>query len=69
MTDLEELKEFRRILVIRRQQCARNAVDSHVSNREVTGDDAAGSNYGPEFQRIQEQIEAVDRAIGEADRG
>jgi hypothetical protein len=60
-TELQRLEDFRMILVARRRQIVQSVFDLREANKET--DSAAGANSGPEFRTIQDQIDAVDRAI------
>lgn len=58
--ELEALKAFRAILVEGRREIVRTAHDLREANRQGG---SYGKNWGADFQQIQEQIEAIDRAI------
>jgi len=60
-TELERLQDFRVILVARRRQAVQSVFELREANKET--DSAYGYKAGPEFRAIQDQIEAVDRAI------
>jgi hypothetical protein len=55
-TSVDQLKAFRQILVEKRRKVVANAL--HL--RAVNGD---GGLWGAEVQKLQEQIDATDRAI------
>jgi hypothetical protein len=55
---LEALNAFRKMLVEERRQIVSTALELREANGE-------GGLHGAEFQRIQEQIEALDRAIAD----
>lgn len=70
-TPVEALQEFRAILVAERQNIVRNALSLRKDNAELGNEIMPwdGANRGVEFQRVQEQIDAVDRAIADEERG
>ena len=62
----DALRAFRDILVARR----RELVETLFEAREERGEEDAayGAHRGLDVQRVQEQIEAVDRAISDEER-
>lgn len=67
---IERLEEFRGILVATRREGVRNVHHARdamqASGFQIS--DSEGSKYGAELQALQEQIEAVDRAIEDEKR-
>jgi len=69
-TNVERLEEFREILVATRREGVRNVHHTRDAMR-ASGfqiGDSDGSAYGAQLQLLQEQIEAVDRAIEDEKR-
>jgi len=67
---VERLEEFREILVATRREGVRNVHHTRDAMR-ASGfqiGDSEGSGYGRELQVLQEEIEAVDRAIEDEKR-
>ena len=67
---IERLGEFREILVATRREGVRNVHHTRDAMR-VSGfqiGDSDGSSYGAELKVLQEEIEAVDRAIEDEKR-
>ena len=67
---VERLGEFREILVATRREGVRNVHHTRDAMR-ASGfqiGDSDGSSYGAQLQLLQEQIEAVDRAIEDEKR-
>ena len=67
---IERLEEFREILVAARREGIRNVLHPRDAMR-ASGfqiQDSDGSSYGAELKVLQEEIEAVDRAIEEEKR-
>ncbi len=64
---LEKLAAFKMILVERRRQIVETAIDSRHSTTPQGGepDPGAGSAWGAEFLAVQQQIDAVDRAMAD----
>lgn len=60
---LEDLQAFREILVAARRRVVRQVHELREDNRET--EPSAGARWGADFKAIQDQIEAVDRAIKE----
>jgi RNA polymerase-binding transcription factor DksA len=67
---IERLEEFREILVATRREGIRNVLQTRdamqASGFQIQGSD--GSSYGAELKALQEEIEAVDRALEEEKR-
>lgn len=67
---VERLGEFREILVATRREGVRNVHHTRDAMRasgfQIGNSD--GSSYGAQLQALQEQIEAVDRAIEDEKR-
>ena len=67
---IERLEAFREILVATRREGIRNVLHTRdamqASGFQIQGSD--GSSYGAQLKVLQEQIEAVDRAIDEEKR-
>jgi hypothetical protein len=67
---IERLEEFREILVATRREGIRNVLHTRdamqASGFQIQGSD--GSSYGAQLKVLQEEIEAVDRAIDEEKR-
>jgi hypothetical protein len=62
---IERLAAFREILLATRREGIRNVLHTRDA-MQASGfqiGDSDGSSYGPELKGLQEQIEAVDRAI------
>jgi len=59
---LTDLEEFRSILLIERQRIVGKALDAHRGGDRQTINQL---DTGAAFQRVQEQIEAVERAIND----
>ena len=57
---VEQLEAFREVLVEERRRLVATALDLRRQNG-----DSGGENWGPQVKAIQEQIEAVDRAIAD----
>ncbi|AZO72240.1 MAG: hypothetical protein E5V92_12755 [Mesorhizobium sp.] len=69
-THVERLAEFREILVATRREGVRNVHHTRDAMR-ASGfqiGDSDGSSYGAQLKALQEQIEAVDRAIEDEKR-
>ena len=69
-THVERLGEFREILVATRREGVRNVHHTRDAMR-ASGfqiGESDGSSYGAQLQLLQEQIEAVDRAIEDEKR-
>ncbi|PBC09733.1 hypothetical protein [Mesorhizobium sp. WSM3859] len=69
-THVERLGEFREILVATRREGVRNVHHTRDAMR-ASGfqiGDSDGSSYGAQLKALQEQIEAVDRAIEDEKR-
>ncbi|MER8980544.1 hypothetical protein [Mesorhizobium sp. M0518] len=67
---VERLDEFREILVATRREGIRNVHHTRDAMR-ASGfqiGDSDGSSYGAELKALQEQIEAVDRAVEDEKR-
>lgn len=67
---IERLEEFREILVATRREGIRNVLHTRDA-MQASGfqiQDSDGSSYGAELKGLQEEIEAVDRAIEEEKR-
>ena len=67
---VERLEAFREILVAARREGVRNVLQTRDAMR-ASGfqiKDSDGSNYGAELKVLQEEIEAVDRAIEDEKR-
>lgn len=67
---IERLEEFREILVATRREGIRNVHHTRDAMR-ASGfqiEDSDGSSYGAELKVLQEEIEAVDRAIEDEKR-
>ena len=67
---IERLGEFREILVATRREGVRNVHHTRDAMR-ASGfqiGDSDGSSYGAELKLLQEEIEAVDRAIEDEKR-
>ncbi|MBZ9774556.1 hypothetical protein [Mesorhizobium sp. CO1-1-8] len=67
---VERLEEFREILVATRREGVRNVHHTRDAMR-ASGfqiGDSDGSSYGAELKVLQEEIEAVDRAIEDEKR-
>ena len=58
---LDDLRAFRELLVAERRRIIRAALELREANEEQSP--TSGAGHGAELQRIQEQIEAVDRAF------
>lgn len=67
---IERLEEFRQILVATRREGIRNVLHTRdamqASGFQIQGSD--GSSYGAQLKVLQEEIEAVDRAIDDEKR-
>ncbi|MBZ9657485.1 hypothetical protein LB523_00380 [Mesorhizobium sp. ESP-6-4] len=69
-THVERLGEFREILVATRREGVRNVHHTRDAMR-ASGfqiGDSEGSSYGAQLKALQEEIEAVDRAIEDEKR-
>ena len=69
-THVERLEEFREILGATRREGVRNVHHTRDAMR-ASGfqiGDSDGSSYGAQLKALQEQIEAVDRAIEDEKR-
>ncbi|RVD58013.1 hypothetical protein EN828_14260 [Mesorhizobium sp. M2D.F.Ca.ET.185.01.1.1] len=69
-THVERLEEFREILVATRREGVRNVHHTRDAMR-ASGfqiGDSDGSSYGAQLKALQEQIEAIDRAIEDEKR-
>ncbi|TIN98641.1 MAG: hypothetical protein E5Y06_01495 [Mesorhizobium sp.] len=67
---VERLEEFREILIATRREGVRNVHHTRDAMR-ASGfqiGDSDGSSYGAELKALQEEIEAVDRAIEDEKR-
>ena len=67
---VERLREFREILVATRREGVRNVHHTRDAMR-ASGfqiGDSDGASYGAELKDLQEEIEAVDRAIEDEKR-
>lgn len=60
-TPLDDLRALRALLVDERRLSARTAL-------EMRHPAVAASNWGHDVKRIQEQIDAIDRAIADEER-
>lgn len=60
-SEIKRLEEFRQILVARRREIVEQVFSMKAKNKD--GSPSLGSLSGPLLQAIQEQIEAVDRAL------
>lgn len=58
-TPVEAMRAFREVLVEARRSVVKNALSIHRAN----GD--GGENWGPALRKVQEEIDAVDRAIAD----
>lgn len=56
------LEQFRAVLVEERRRIVSTALELRAANGE------GGANWGADVQRLQEQIEAVDRAIKDEEK-
>lgn len=63
VSDLKRLQDFRDILVAERRRIVRTVFDLREANNDKTP--TGGANRAPDVQKIQEQIDAVDRAIAD----
>jgi len=62
VSTIPDLEDFRAILLVERQRIVGRALDAHRGgDREILNQLDAGAA----FQRIQEQLEAVERAIND----
>ena len=66
MSEIERLREFRTVLVLKRRSLIAQVLDFREKN--ASRDPAAGSATGKDVRDLQEQIEAVDRAIADEER-
>jgi hypothetical protein len=60
-SEVKRLEEFRQILVERRREIVEQIFSMKAKSRDSSP--SLGSRSGPLLQVIQEQIEAVDRAL------
>jgi hypothetical protein len=63
VSDLKRLQEFRDILVAERRRIIKTVFDLRETNKDTSP--TGGANRAPDVQKIQEQIDAVDRAIAD----
>ncbi|MCJ2085804.1 hypothetical protein MKK88_07325 [Methylobacterium sp. E-005] len=68
-SSIDDMKELARALRAKRNEVAKRAADLR-QQRGSAGDDSAPEGYlhGADFQPLQEQLEAVERAIRDATR-
>ena len=62
-SDLGRLQSFRDILVAERRRIVRTVFELRRANNDTTP--TGGANRAPDVQKIQEQIDAVDRALAD----
>jgi hypothetical protein len=60
---LEYLKQFRQLLVEERRSVIFNFFELRTANRQDNTPTSLVHRHGAEVQKLQEEIEAVDRAI------
>lgn len=66
VVDAELVKEFRDILVAERRRIVRTVFELRNANHDESP--TGGANWGQQFKVIQDQIDAVDRAIADEER-
>ncbi len=60
-SEADRLKEFRNILIAARRKTVQSALENNEQNKQT--DPTAGAQWGADLKAIQDQIDAIDRAL------